>query len=214
MGRVTAGPHYGWALIWSDHVMVGPPPHMAGPRYDRAVIQSGHAKARLYMQQRASGARRARRCCRARGALLRCNNAIAVLLQCNNAIAVLLQCSRALSAASARRTRRVRGGVARRTRRCRGAVARRTRRCCAANAAVFQGARRTRRCRGAVARRTWRCCTVRGERGGVAALLRGARRLGLVGKAKAGVESFDLDGVGSIPAILPRQFTCFIDELN
>jgi hypothetical protein len=31
---------------------------------------------------------------------------------------------------------------------------------------------------------------------------------------KSGVQSFDLDGVGSIPAILPTQFTCFIDEFN
>ncbi len=95
-----------------------------------------------------------------------------------------------------------RGGVAALLRGERGAVARCaanvavSRRCCAANAALLHGARRTRRCRGAaVARRTRRCCAAN------AALLHGARRLGLVGKAKAGVESFDLDGVGSIPAI-------------
>jgi hypothetical protein len=28
------------------------------------------------------------------------------------------------------------------------------------------------------------------------------------------VQSFDLDGVGSIPTIYPTQFTCFIDEFN
>jgi hypothetical protein len=28
------------------------------------------------------------------------------------------------------------------------------------------------------------------------------------------IQSFDLDCVGSIPAIPPTQFTCFIDEFN
>jgi hypothetical protein len=37
--------------------------------------------------------------------------------------------------------------------------------------------------------------------------------LGLVGKAKA-VQSFDLDGVGSISAIPPRQITCFVEHFN
>ncbi len=35
---------------------------------------------------------------------------------------------------------------------------------------------------------------------------------GLVGDI--GVLSFDLDGVGSIHAIPPTKFTCFIDEFN
>jgi hypothetical protein len=33
-------------------------------------------------------------------------------------------------------------------------------------------------------------------------------------QGESGVRSFDLDGVGSIPAIPPTQFTCFIDEFN
>jgi hypothetical protein len=33
-------------------------------------------------------------------------------------------------------------------------------------------------------------------------------------QGESGVQSFDLDGVGSIPAIPPTQFTCFIDEFN
>ncbi len=33
-------------------------------------------------------------------------------------------------------------------------------------------------------------------------------------QGESGVQSFDLDGVGSIPAISPTQFTCFIDEFN
>ncbi len=38
--------------------------------------------------------------------------------------------------------------------------------------------------------------------------------LGLVGKAQAKARSSCLTCVGSIPAIPPTQFTCFIDELN
>jgi hypothetical protein len=33
-------------------------------------------------------------------------------------------------------------------------------------------------------------------------------------QGESGVQSFDLDGVGSIPAIPPTQFTCCIDEFN
>ncbi len=33
-------------------------------------------------------------------------------------------------------------------------------------------------------------------------------------QASGGVQSFDLDGMGTIPAIPPVQFTCFIDEFN
>ncbi len=33
-------------------------------------------------------------------------------------------------------------------------------------------------------------------------------------QGESGVQSFDLDGVGSIPAIPPTQFTCFVDEFN
>jgi hypothetical protein len=33
-------------------------------------------------------------------------------------------------------------------------------------------------------------------------------------QGESGVQSSDLDGVGSNPAIPPMQFTCFIDEFN
>ncbi len=33
-------------------------------------------------------------------------------------------------------------------------------------------------------------------------------------QGESGVQSFDLDGLGSIPAIPLTQFTCFIDEFN
>ncbi len=33
-------------------------------------------------------------------------------------------------------------------------------------------------------------------------------------QGESGVQSFDLDGVGSIPTIPPTHFICFIDEFN
>jgi hypothetical protein len=38
--------------------------------------------------------------------------------------------------------------------------------------------------------------------------------LNLVGKAKSGIQSVDLDGVGSIPAIPKMQIACFVDHFN
>jgi hypothetical protein len=36
--------------------------------------------------------------------------------------------------------------------------------------------------------------------------------LGLVGKGESGIQSFDLDGVCSIPAIRQMKITCFVDH--
>jgi hypothetical protein len=33
-------------------------------------------------------------------------------------------------------------------------------------------------------------------------------------QGESGALSFDLDGVGSIPAIPPAQITCFVDHIN